>query len=84
MAETYWSQDNFTQGEISPLLYARATLNSYNNGLKTATNVLALPQGAAAKRFGTKFLHDMDSTIATTDDYEFKTFPYLDECIYLF
>ena len=55
MTHQLWSQDVFTKGEISPLMYARVSVSPYYNGLKTATNVITFPQGAAGKRFGTIF-----------------------------
>ena len=36
MSQVLWSQDIFTKGEISPLMYARVSVSPYYNGLKTA------------------------------------------------
>jgi hypothetical protein len=82
MADTLWSQDFFCKGELSPLMYSRITLNGYYQGMKLAKNVLCLPQGGAAKRFGTRYLARI---IGPTDYREiyFKSFPYLNECTYL-
>lgn len=81
MAYTLWSQDIFSKGELSPYMYARATVNEYNNGLKTAQNVLTYPTGAAGKRFGTLYQATLNSAITITGLY-FQTFQYLNECVY--
>ncbi len=82
MSETVFSQDVFSRGEISPLLYSRVTLEAYYKGLKTATNVLTFPTGAAGKRFGTIYLNE----VTGVDNYKqisFDSFTYLNECVYL-
>lgn len=81
MAYEIWSQDNFTKGELSPYMYARASVNQYYNGMKTAQNVLTYPTGAAGKRFGTLF-NSIVSTIPDVNSFFFQTFEYLNECIY--
>ncbi len=81
MAYTLWSQDIFSKGELSPYMYARCTVNEYNNGLKTAQNVLTFPSGAAGKRFGTLY----QTTLSRVTGYSglfFTTFQYLAECVY--
>lgn len=83
MAYILWSQDFFAKGELSPLMYSRVTLNAYYQGLKRAKNVLCLPQGSAAKRFGTKFIVEIDSSISDYTQTFFKSFQYLNECCYL-
>lgn len=81
MAYTLWSQDIFSKGELSPFMYARCTVNEYNNGLKTAQNVLTYPVGAAGKRFGTLF-QTQNSHIPDAKSFYFQTFQYLNECVY--
>lgn len=81
MAWTLWSQDIFTKGELSPFMYARATVNEYYNGLKTAQNVLTYPTGGAGKRFGTYFDSILNSAITAKNLY-FQTFQYLNESVY--
>jgi hypothetical protein len=81
MAYTLWSQDIFTKGELSPFMYARATVNEYNNGLKTAQNVLTYPTGAAGKRFGTLYQSTLNHLTLFNQLY-FQTFQYLNECVY--
>ena len=81
MAFTIWAQDIFSKGELSPFMYARVTVNEYQNGLKTAQNVLTYPSGAAGKRFGTLY----QSTLTGFTNYQqiyFNTFQYLNECVY--
>jgi hypothetical protein len=81
MPFTLWSQDIFSKGELSPFMYARVTVNEYQNGLKTAQNVLTYPTGAAGKRFGTFY----NSTLTGFTDFQqinFGTFQYLNECVY--
>ncbi len=81
MPFTIWSQDIFTKGELSPFMYARVSVNEYQNGLKTAQNVLTYPSGAAGKRFGTLY----QSTLTGFTDFQqiyFNTFQYLNECVY--
>lgn len=81
MPFTIWSQDIFSKGELSPFMYARVSVNEYQNGLKTAQNVLTYPSGAAGKRFGTLY----QSTLTGFTDFQqiyFNTFQYLNECVY--
>lgn len=77
-----WSQDIFSKGEISPLLYGRVSIAPYYNGLKTATNVITYPQGAAGKRFGTVF-QNLIEDVDNANQIYFKTMQYLNECVYL-
>lgn len=82
MPLSYWSQDVFSKGELSPLMYSRVTVQAYYNGLKTATNCITYPQGAIGKRFGTLF----DATVSDVTQYEdiyFQSFQYLNQCTYL-
>jgi len=81
MAYQLWSQDNFTKGELTPYLYARAQVEQYYNGLKQAQNVLTYPTGAAGKRFGTLFQAILTGFTAFNQLF-FATFQYLDQCVY--
>src|SRR5260221_44922 len=81
MAYTLWSQDIFTKGELSPFMYARATVNEYGNGLKKAQNVLTYPTGAAGKRFGTLYNATL-SGLSSFSDLYFQTFQYLNICVF--
>jgi len=80
MAYELWSQDVFSRGELSPFMYARATVNEYSNGLKQAQNVLTYPIGAAGKRFGTLFQSILNFT--NPQGMYFQTFQYLNQCVY--
>jgi len=81
MSYELWSQDVFSKGELSPYMYARATVNEYGLGLKVAQNVLTYPTGAAGKRFGTLFNTGLPGQTAT-DNLYFQTFQYVNECVY--
>lgn len=81
MPYTLWSQDVFSKGELSPYMYARATVNEYGYGLKTAQNVLTYPTGAAGKRFGTLFQSFLFN-VSNYKEFFFETFQYLNECVY--
>lgn len=86
MAYQLWSQDNFSKGELSPYMYARAQVQQYYNGLKTAQNVLTYPTGAAGKRFGTLYqapvVQGSGDPVTDTENIYFQTFQYLDQCTY--
>ena len=81
MAYVLWSQDIFSKGELSPYMYSRVSVNEYNNGLKTAQNVLTYPTGAAGKRFGTLY-NAILSGFTSFDQIYFQTFQYLNEAVY--
>jgi len=81
MAYELWSQDIFSKGELSPFMYARATVNEYGNGLKIAQNVLTYPTGAAGKRFGTLYQSTLSGFTLPTELF-FQTFQYLNEGTY--
>lgn len=82
MSEALWSQDVFSRGELSPLMYSRVTVDAYYKGLKTASNVITYPQGAAGKRFGTIFLNEISGVTDYTQIF-FSEFQYYNECCYL-
>ena len=69
-------QTNFTVGEIDPLLRGRIDLAQYYSGLKTARNVVILPQGGVRRRPGLKFIHALPSSAsdgAVLVPFEFST-----------
>ncbi len=82
MTQVNWSQDIFSRGELSPLLYSRVTVSAYYNGLKIAKNVITMPQGAATKRFGTLYLNEVIYS-GSAEEIGFYSFQYLNECTYL-
>lgn len=63
---TNWSQDVFSKGELSPMMYSRVTVDGYYKALRLARNTITYPQGAVGKRFGSQRI----STISTTPGYE--------------
>jgi len=54
MAKSYFSQNSFVSGELSPLLKGRIDLDQYYQGLENAENVLIVPQGGLKRRAGTQ------------------------------
>jgi len=77
-----WSQDNFSKGELSPYMYARAQVAQYYDGLKTAQNVLTYPTGAAGTRFGTLYQSTLNAAITSFNQIFFQTFQWLDNAVY--
>lgn len=49
-------QSNMNRGELDPLLVGRIDIQAYYNGLRTASNVLTLPQGGIKRRPGQEYL----------------------------
>lgn len=49
-------QSNMNRGELDPLLVGRIDIQAYYNGLRTASNVLTLPQGGVKRRPGQEYL----------------------------
>ncbi|MEG6547673.1 hypothetical protein V6C59_17580 [Acinetobacter bereziniae] len=56
MAKINYIHNNFTSGELSPLIYMRTELAQYRNGLKEAFNVLPIVEGGIRRRGGTKLV----------------------------
>lgn len=56
MANLWQFQSVLNRGELDPLAIGRIDLQSYYNGVETALNVLAIPQGGLKKRPGQEFL----------------------------
>ena len=48
-------QTNFTSGELSPRMSGRVDVARYANGVKKLRNFIALPQGGAERRPGTRY-----------------------------
>lgn len=82
MPEVLFSQDEFSKGEISPLMYGRVTVDTSYKGVKLATNTITYPQGAIGKRFGTIYQGEITG-VTDWKDIFFESFPYLNECVYL-
>ena len=66
MTKQVYKQHAFNAGELSPRLYGRFDVNKYNNGLKTATNAQALPQGPIRRRNGTQFIKEVKTSADNT------------------
>lgn len=75
------SQDNFTKGELSPMVYARNTLEAYYLGLRQAYNCVTYPQGAVGKRWGTYYRSNV-SNVTNALEVFFADFNYSSECTY--
>lgn len=56
MGGIWVASSNFTKGQLDPLLAGRIDLEAYYQGVREATNVLAIPQGGLKKRPGMQFL----------------------------
>jgi hypothetical protein len=66
MADVHQILSGFSYGEIDPKLQARTDFAGYLRGVKTANNVLSIPQGGFTDRFGTKYVA---TATATNKDY---------------
>ncbi len=75
------AQDVFSKGELSPTMYARITTSIYYKGVKTAKNILPIPQGGARKSFGTRFINELPQTNYL--EIVPIVFEYRDQCIYI-
>jgi hypothetical protein len=82
MGHQLWTQDSFSQGELTPYLYARGSIARYYEGLKQAQNVVNYPTGAAGKRFGTLYQATLLQSNLLFNQIYFDVFMYLNQCIY--
>jgi len=64
MAKSYFSQNSFVSGELSPLLKGRIDLDQYYQGLENAENVLIVPQGGLKRRAGTQHVDTAENILA--------------------
>ena len=58
MPKLWTFQSNLNKGEVDPLTVGRIDLEAYYSAVRTATNVLSIPQGGMKKRPGKEFLGD--------------------------
>ena len=80
MADIKQILSGFSYGELDPRLAARVDFNAYNRGVKTANNVLSIPQGGFTRRFGTTYVATLT---ATNKDYaKLHAFIYDDKTVY--
>ncbi|MCL6248408.1 hypothetical protein M5F00_11115 [Acinetobacter sp. ANC 4945] len=56
MAKINLIKNNFTSGELSPLIWMRTDLNQFKNGAKSVENMLPIIEGGIKKRGGTELL----------------------------
>ena len=75
MARSTVAFTNFTAGELSPRLDGRTDFNKYFNGSKTLENMVVHPHGAASRRPGSYFIHEVKTSSAKTRliPFEFST-----------
>lgn len=59
-------QTNFTAGELSPRMLGRVDVARYNNGLKSAENVLILVHGGALGRPGTLYVGETKTSASAS------------------
>lgn len=60
MADLWQFQSVLNRGELDPIAVGRIDLQQYYNGVATAKNVLAIPQGGLKKRPGTEHIFEDD------------------------
>ena len=82
MPVIFHHQANFTSGELSPTLAARAEFTGYERGAAKLRNVLVIPQGGLKRRFGTSKVFEVPK-ITTKDEFNFKVLEFKDEAKYL-
>jgi hypothetical protein len=49
-------KNNFTAGEVSPLMYGRRDFERYKNGSKVIKNMIVATQGPVSRRAGSEFI----------------------------
>jgi len=66
---------NFTSGELTPLLEARADIAQYGNGCRLLKNFLVHPQGGAYRRGGTQYVSSVKTAASKSRlvSFEFST-----------
>lgn len=67
--------NNFSSGELSPLLLARTDLAKYSNGCERLLNWLPLPYGGVRRRPGTRYVAEVKTSSKATRlvPFEFST-----------
>ena len=80
MANTSVILSGFSYGELDPKLAARVGFAGYTKSVKTASNVLSIPQGGFTRRFGTSYR--VTSTATAKDYVALFAFLYDDLAIY--
>jgi len=81
MVDALQINSGFSYGELDPKLAARIDFAAYDRGVKTAQNVLSIPQGGFTRRFGTTHVDDL---VAINKNYaRIISLIYDDAAIYL-
>jgi hypothetical protein len=65
-------QNNFTSGQLSPLVSKRSDFDRYQNGAKTLTNMQVMTQGGVTARTGSKFIAETKDSSAASVLIPFK------------
>jgi hypothetical protein len=65
-------QNNFTSGQLSPLVSKRSDFDRYKNGAKTLKNVQVMTQGGVTARTGSKFIAETKDSSAASELIPFK------------
>jgi hypothetical protein len=61
-------KQNFTGGEVAPMLYDRTDFKRFTNGSKILQNMVCVTQGPVTRRSGFRFIYDLeDLGLDTTD-----------------
>jgi len=74
------NQNDFTHGELDPLLESRVDLVQYTKSVKRGRNGMVLPQGGFKKRFGTIFQDEIIG--AVSDQYKLEEFKFSTDKFY--
>lgn len=72
MAKTYFLQNNFSSGELTPKLFSRGDLEQYNNGLDSCTNWNVITFGGLRTRPGTEYIGRAKQTDIRLIPFEFN------------
>jgi len=67
MAKTHIIQNNFVQGEVSPLMGGRYDLDMFNAGVKSLLNMVTDSRGPVKNREGMKFLGTLNGQKARVE-----------------
>jgi hypothetical protein len=65
----YWREkNNFTAGEVSPLMYGRRDFERYKNGSRAIKNMIVATQGPVSRRAGSEYIASLsDFGLDTTN-----------------
>ena len=84
MTTVTWSQDKFSYGELTPLMYGHIQTEARQFSLKTCRNAIINAQSGISKRFGTKFLAQLyDATVYDYNDYYMGSWSFSDGSDYV-